>query len=146
MLIGALPTGFKRSTWAELITPDRANERVAQLCYLPNRGEFYKSANNRKGKLFDPLQQWLPLPAKRDTVPAEAARLEAEKQAAKSREALKSSDAPDTIGVFNQALTCRKSCCKRVTTSAEVLLDIHVQTAVVIRQRQGRTRSFIIYK
>ena len=28
------------------VTPDRANERTAQLCYLPNRGTFYKSLSN----------------------------------------------------------------------------------------------------
>ncbi len=29
------------------ITPDRANERSAQLCYLPNRGAFYDSRSKR---------------------------------------------------------------------------------------------------
>ena len=32
------------------IIPDRATERAAQLCYLPNRGEFYGSISKREGK------------------------------------------------------------------------------------------------
>lgn len=34
--------------------PDRASERAGQLCYLPNRGEFYEYTIN-DGKHFDPL-------------------------------------------------------------------------------------------
>lgn len=37
------------------VTPDRANERTAQLCYLPNKGKYYKSKSNRTGELFNPL-------------------------------------------------------------------------------------------
>jgi hypothetical protein len=37
------------------ITPDRASERTAQVCYLPNRGEFYANASQRDGIYFDPL-------------------------------------------------------------------------------------------
>ena len=33
------------------IKPDRASERPAQLCYLPNRGEFYGSRSKRDGVL-----------------------------------------------------------------------------------------------
>jgi P4 family phage/plasmid primase-like protien len=40
------------------ITPDRANERCAQLCYLPNKGAFYDSISNRDGDYFDPLSRW----------------------------------------------------------------------------------------
>ncbi len=40
------------------ITPDRTNERAAQLCYLPNRGEFYAKQCARLGDLFDPLVSW----------------------------------------------------------------------------------------
>ncbi|MDD2660202.1 MAG: hypothetical protein PHY54_11090 [Methylococcales bacterium] len=29
------------------VIPDRSNERAAQLCYLPNRGDFYGSASVR---------------------------------------------------------------------------------------------------
>lgn len=37
---------------------DRASERAAQLCYLPNRGEFYTSYNLRTGECFNPLEAW----------------------------------------------------------------------------------------
>lgn len=36
------------------IKPDRANERTAQLCYLPNKGNYYNFIIN-KGKSFNPL-------------------------------------------------------------------------------------------
>lgn len=39
-------------------TPDRKSEGCGQLCYLPNRGEFYESHNMRSGALFDPLTAW----------------------------------------------------------------------------------------
>lgn len=40
---------------AQGITPDRASERTAQLCYLPNRGKFYDTLHNRDGAFFNPL-------------------------------------------------------------------------------------------
>ncbi|GJL73288.1 MAG: hypothetical protein NMNS01_24870 [Nitrosomonas sp.] len=119
---------------SEGITPDRANERAAQLCYLPNRGEFYKSAHSRTGKLFDPQQQWLShIQQKRDTVAAEAARLNAEKQAAKTRrKVLKTSDAPDTIGAFKQAFTVQ-----------EILLQANYdQRGNTFRHPQSESGSF----
>lgn len=39
-------------------TPDRKSEGCGQLCYLPNRGEFYESHHMRSGALFDPLTAW----------------------------------------------------------------------------------------
>ena len=36
------------------VIPDRAAERPAQLCYLPNKGTFYKSLSNRDDNLFNP--------------------------------------------------------------------------------------------
>ena len=41
---------------AKWITPDRAAERSAQLCYLPNRGGFYDSITVDRGELFKPLE------------------------------------------------------------------------------------------
>jgi len=32
------------------ITPDRANEKPAQLCYLPNKGELYSVVSKRNGE------------------------------------------------------------------------------------------------
>ena len=43
---------------ANNITPDRATERAGQLCYLPNRGEYYDSHSNRDNNLLDPLYDW----------------------------------------------------------------------------------------
>lgn len=37
------------------LIPDRASERAAQLCYLPNRGEFYEYRILDYGRYFDPL-------------------------------------------------------------------------------------------
>jgi hypothetical protein len=34
-------------------TPDRASERAAQLCYLPNAGDFYESYSKRNDVYFD---------------------------------------------------------------------------------------------
>jgi hypothetical protein len=35
--------------------PDRVNEKPSQLCFLPNKGEYYHSITNRTGKYFNPL-------------------------------------------------------------------------------------------
>jgi AAA domain len=40
------------------VIPDPASQGAAQLCYLPNRGKFYKNLNRRNGKGFDPLAAW----------------------------------------------------------------------------------------
>lgn len=92
------------------IIPDRASERFAQLCYLPNRGAFYDSRSQRNGELFDPLTVWAgEIAEKRDAIKGQAAALEAlRKAAAKRREALGASDAPDTIGAFNRAYTVQE--------------------------------------
>jgi hypothetical protein len=37
------------------ITPDRSSEGLAQILYLPNKGEHYDSQSNRSGLYFDPL-------------------------------------------------------------------------------------------
>ena len=37
------------------IKPDRSNEGISQLCFLPNRGEHYETKSNRTGSYFDPL-------------------------------------------------------------------------------------------
>ncbi len=37
------------------IKPDRATERAAQLCYLPNEGKYYQSDSCRDGDYFEPL-------------------------------------------------------------------------------------------
>jgi hypothetical protein len=39
-----------------LINPDRSSEKLAQLLFLPNRGEYYESQSNRTGPYLDPLE------------------------------------------------------------------------------------------
>jgi hypothetical protein len=36
--------------------PDRSNEGISQLLFLPNEGEHYESQSNRTGPYFDPLE------------------------------------------------------------------------------------------
>lgn len=98
---------FNEKLLAAGITPDRASERAAQLCYLPNRGDFYDSRSMREGKLFDPALSWAheaeqKLAAQQQV--AEALRINSD--AAKSRrEALSLGSQPNTIGAFNLAYT-----------------------------------------
>jgi hypothetical protein len=37
------------------LVPDRSSERVQQLCYLPNRGEYYDSRSLREGNLYSAI-------------------------------------------------------------------------------------------
>ena len=90
------------------LTPDRATERAGQLCYLPNRGDFYQSCSVRDGNCFDPLTEWaLEIAAKRAAIAEHERVLHSEAQAAAiRREALKlDGDNPDLIGAFNAAYT-----------------------------------------
>lgn len=93
---------------AEGITPDRASERAAQLCYLPNRGEFYQTHSVRAGRQFDALDAFsgfgLEVEDKRDAIAAKAEESRLRKEEARQRrESLSSADAPNTIGAFNLA-------------------------------------------
>lgn len=95
------------------ITPDRASERPAQLCYLPNRGEFYDRKSKRDGAFFDPSLEWAnEIRNKQDEIAQQAEELERLSNEAKSkREAFKSysgtSALPDLIGAFNQTYTAQ---------------------------------------
>ena len=96
------------------ITPDRASQGAAQLCYLPNRGEFYESHSERDGDSFDPLKMWRDKVAdKKQSIAQNKAALEvANKEAADRRAALKlkfdTSGKPDLIGPFNEAFTVQQ--------------------------------------
>ena len=90
------------------LVPDRVTEQFNQVCYLPNRGEFYGSMTERGGDLFDPMTAWSEkIAAKRAAYAAAAAALEAERQAARERRATRqaarvaSSNRPDLIAAFN---------------------------------------------
>ncbi len=87
------------------IEPDRVSERSAQLCYLPNRGEFYDSRSQRNVDSFDPLSEWADEIAIRCQKTADKVRelVVLKSEAVKRRAELRSSDAPDTIGAFNLA-------------------------------------------
>lgn len=76
------------------ITGDVAAKRTAQLCYLPNRGEFYRSFPNREGGVFDPLKVWADdVAAKRREIAEQAAEVERRRRAAEERKAaLRASD------------------------------------------------------
>lgn len=92
------------------IIPDRASERPAQLCYLPNRGEYYDSKTKRNGAFFDPTLTWVDeIKNKQDEIARKAAELEGFSNEAKfRREALQpnsGASSPDLIGAFNQAYT-----------------------------------------
>ncbi len=99
---------FNDKLEASGITPDRASERSAQLCYLPNRGAFYDSFSSRYGVgTFWPFQAWrLEIILKRDELEARQMHLDLEKAKAQhKRTSLSSNDAPNLIGAFNLAYT-----------------------------------------
>lgn len=89
------------------IIPDRATERSAQLCYLPNRGAFYESIHDRNGQFFEPLQFWATeIAVKHEQIAAATLAIEVAKQAAAARRAtLNMSETPDLIGMFNLVYT-----------------------------------------
>ena len=70
------------------VTPDRANERAAQLCYLPNKGAFYSSKSRREGQYFDPMQSWAQeIAKKRQEIEADRLELEAIQQQTMAKKA-----------------------------------------------------------
>lgn len=85
--------------------PDRAAERAAQLCYLPNRGEFYESASARNNKSFNPIKFWFRIVEdRRNSIArtkqdAEARAKEREEQ----REQRKANGYESLIDAFNDA-------------------------------------------
>lgn len=87
------------------ITPDRANERSAQLCYLPNRGAFYQSLSQRTGKLFNPGEVWSDeIAAKQEAIEdAEKEVMARKAEAMAKREAFTASGNLSIIDAFNQA-------------------------------------------
>ncbi len=89
------------------IKPDRAAERAAQLCYLPNKIKFYGSRSSRNDLFFDPMQTWASeIETKKNLAKAETAVLSSKKrQAEKRREELSLSNTPNVIEAFNQSYT-----------------------------------------
>jgi len=65
------------------LTPDTTTERHNQICYLPNKGEFYETHSKRDGVPFDPLRAWSSqIAAIRDE---RAAEVEAERKLSEQR-------------------------------------------------------------
>lgn len=89
------------------IEPDRRTEGAAQLCYLPNRGDFYESVSSRGGKLFNPLKAWAAkCRAKRMEAAQRAAEAEAAKLAAQQRkEARQAGGEASAVEAFNASYT-----------------------------------------
>ncbi|WP_262964270.1 AAA family ATPase [Methylobacter psychrophilus] len=92
---------------AQLIKPDRATERAAQLCYLPNRGEFYETRRQRKGVFFNPLKSFAKeISAKRNELLTQQSELDRAKQlATEKRIELSLGNSPNIIEAFNQCYT-----------------------------------------
>ena len=89
------------------IKPDRATERAAQPCYLPNKGKFYGSRSSRNNLFFDPMQTWASeIEVKNNQAKSDTAELNNKKrQAEKRRQMLSLSNTPNVIEAFNQAYT-----------------------------------------
>lgn len=88
-------------------TPDRASERAAQLCYLPNAGDFYESYSKRNDVYFDVLIAWASnIKAHKDELIKQTLALEElKKESAARKAALKLTDKPDLISSFNHCFT-----------------------------------------
>ena len=83
--------------------PDRSSEGCGQLCYLPNRGDYYNSISKREGVFFKPTHHWADeFTAKRQAILVAAdlaqARIEASK---KKREERKANGYRSPIEAFN---------------------------------------------
>lgn len=72
------------------IESDPASEKLGQVLYLPNRGEFYDSASSRGGDLFEPLAGWAhEIKQRQEEIERQAKTTKAAQEAArKRREAL----------------------------------------------------------
>ena len=87
--------------------PDRVSERAAQLCYLPNRGEFYEYRILDDGRYFDPLTFFA------DQIAAKKAAIVLDEQEAKkrlkaaeaNRMAFRTSGSTSAIDAFNSCHT-----------------------------------------
>lgn len=89
------------------VTPDRANERSAQLCFLPNKGNYYASINERDSWRFDPMDHFKDeIQTKRKAIDAaqEAARKRIEESRAKREQRL-AEGFKSPIDAFNAAYT-----------------------------------------
>lgn len=85
------------------IPPDRATERAAQLCYLPNRGEFY-DFSILDGGPFNPLVTWKADIEKERRAEADRQRkLDEAREQARLKAAQRVADGVTPIEAFKQA-------------------------------------------
>lgn len=89
------------------VNADRATERTAQLCYLPNKGEFYNSISFQDGSYLCPLKDWAKeIQDKRDELIAQEIELEKATQEFKQkRENFHLNNKMNPIVAFNQLYT-----------------------------------------
>lgn len=87
--------------------PDTANVGCAQLCYLPNRGDFYDSRSNRNNYFLDPESAWAMAIEERVKAAKNASeRLDFERRKAQEQKMRVSGyQHSNLIGAFNDAYT-----------------------------------------
>lgn len=88
------------------IVPDRKSEATGQVCYLPNRGEFYAAFSKRDGIAFDPMAEWASEIAEKrlEATKAAADAARRKEEAAARREARKHSGQGSLIDAFNDVV------------------------------------------
>lgn len=67
------------------IEPDRATERAGQICYLPNRGSFYKHAINRNGGPLNPHAWRNEIQAEKDRIKAAEKAVQRKREEARAK-------------------------------------------------------------
>lgn len=84
-------------------TPDRANERCGQLCFLPNKGAYYEAAVRRDNVFLDAAHVWADrLQEKEAALRKHEQAIEERRSQARERKASASiSGEPNLIDVFN---------------------------------------------
>jgi len=89
------------------IVPDRANERAAQVCYLPNKGKLYNSRSSRMGVFFNATFEWSTEIASKvsEQVEQQEKLIKDKQKALEKRNSFNLSDTPNLIKSFNAAYT-----------------------------------------
>lgn len=92
------------------LDPDPGALGASQICYLPNKGDYYETRSKRDGVMFDPLKEWAPQIAKKRAELARARQLleERRERARERREAMRAARGVDDLTLveaFNQAYT-----------------------------------------
>lgn len=89
---------------------DRAATRPGQLCYLPNRGEYYDADYVWDGYRIDPVELFADrIQQKQNAIAQANAEAEVRRKAASERlERFKSSGATSAIAAFNLSHTCEE--------------------------------------